>query len=285
MQFNTPLRYPGGKARLAQYVINLLKLNGLVGGHYSEPYAGGAAIGITLLYLEYVSHIHLNDLNRSVHAFWEAVLNEPEALCALIRDRPVSLEERLKQKAIQLDRSSSGLELGFSTFFLNRTNRSGIIAGGVIGGNSQSGEWKIDARYNRDDLINRIQKISSYKSRITLTNHDAAYLMKEVLPGLSSNMLVYLDPPYYTKGKKLYQNHYKHGDHAAIAGLVQDIRQKWIVSYDNAEPIRELYSGYECETFGLSWSARSRYEGSEIMVFGPDIIRPKKVETWRGIAA
>ncbi len=285
MQFNTPLRYPGGKARLAQYVINLLKLNGLVGGHYVEPYAGGAAIGITLLYLEYVSHIHLNDLNRSVYAFWDAVLNEPEALCALIQDRPVSLEERRRQKAIQLDRSSGGLELGFSTFFLNRTNRSGIIAGGVIGGNSQDGEWKIDARYNKDDLIKRIQKISSYKSRITLTNYDAAFLIKEHLPFLPFRTLVYLDPPYYTKGKKLYQNHYKHADHEIIASLVQGIIQKWIVSYDNAEPITELYSAYEHEKFGLSWSARSRYEGSEIMVFGPDLIRPEKVETWRGIAA
>lgn len=285
MQFNTPLRYPGGKARLSQYVIDLLKMNNLVGGHYVEPYAGGAAIGLTLLYLEYVSEIHLNDLNKSVYSFWKSVLEEPDALCALIDERPITLEERLRQKAVQRDPDASPLELGFSTFYLNRTNRSGIISAGVIGGNDQTGEWKIDARYNKSDLISRIEKIAEYSSRISLYNDDALDLISKRLPLLPDKTLIYLDPPYYTKGKKLYQNHYNHADHAAISGLVGEIRQKWIISYDNAEPILELYAEYERETFALSWSARSRYEGSEVMVFGPGVARPEKVETWRGIAA
>lgn len=285
MQFNTPLRYPGGKARLSQYVIDLLKLNGLTGGHYVEPYAGGAAIGLTLLYLEYVSHVHLNDLNRSVYAFWRSVLDQPDELCAMIEERPITLEERLIQKGVQRDPTASTLALGFSTFFLNRTNRSGILAGGVIGGNAQASEWKIDARYKKDDLIQRILQVSEYASRITLTNLDAAAYIQERLPHLPARTLVYLDPPYYTKGKKLYQNHYKHADHAAIAELVSQIQQKWIISYDNVAPITDLYRHYERETFALSWSARSRYEGSEVMIFGPNVRRPDKVETWRGIAA
>ncbi|WP_421988542.1 DNA adenine methylase [Roseococcus sp.] len=285
MQFNAPLRYPGGKARLSQYVIDLMKLNNLVGGHYVEPYAGGAAIGLTLLYLEYANHIHLNDLNRAVFAFWHSVLNETEELCRRIKDRPITLDERKKQKSIQLDKSSSGVDLGFSTFFLNRTNRSGIISGGVIGGNNQIGEWKIDARYKKDDLIDRIQKISAYRSRITLTNLDAEIYINDILPNLPDKTLVYLDPPYYTKGKKLYQNHYKHGDHAGIARSVASIRQKWIVSYDNTKEITDLYSAYEQEHFSLVWSARSRYEGAEIMIFGPNTTRPNQVVTWRGIAA
>lgn len=285
MQFNTPLRYPGGKARLSQYVIELLRRNDLVGGHYVEPYAGGAAIGLTLLYLEYVNHIHLNDLNKAVYSFWKSVLDEPEELCRLIDERPITLEERLRQKSVHRDPDAGTLELGFSTFFLNRTNRSGIISAGVIGGNDQSGEWKIDARYKKADLISRIEKIAEYRSRISLYNDDALDLISNRLPSLPDKTLVYLDPPYYTKGKKLYQNHYKHDDHAAIAALVGDIRQKWIISYDNAEPILQLYSAYDRETFALSWSARTRYEGSEVMVFGPGVVRPDKVETWRGIAA
>lgn len=285
MQFNTPLRYPGGKARLAQYVLELMRRNDLVGGHYVEPYAGGAAIGLTLLYLEYATTVHLNDLNPSVHAFWRTVLDEPDDLCAKIRDTPITLEERLRQKAVQRDGSASALELGFSTFFLNRTNRSGILTGGVIGGNDQQSEWKIDARFNRADLIKRILKVAAYRSRISLTNLDAVVLLRDVVPALPDRTLVYLDPPYYTKGKKLYQNHYKHGDHAEIAAMVGQIRQRWIVSYDNTDPITELYADYESETFALSWSARSRYEGSEIMVFGPGLERPERIETWRGIAA
>lgn len=285
MQYNTPLRYPGGKARLSQYVIDIMRMNGLVGGHYVEPYAGGAAIALTLLYLECADHIHLNDLNRSVHAFWRSVLDENDAFIEKVRTTPITLEERLRQKGIQRDASASTLELGFSTFFLNRTNRSGILAGGVIGGNAQAGEWKIDARFNKEDLIKRIRKVGFYKSRISLYNQDAVQFLRGEAPTLPDRTLIYLDPPYYSKGQKLYQNHYKPDDHAGIAALVSNIRQRWLVSYDNVPEIMELYSAYDQETFALSWSARSRYEGSEIMIFGPDVIKPEAVEVWRGIAA
>lgn len=285
MQFNTPLRYPGGKARLARYVMRVVDMNGLVGGHYVEPYAGGAAIGLTMLYLERVGHIHLNDLNRAVHAFWHSVLNDCDALCDLVERTEITLDERLRQKAVQRDGSATSLELGFSTFFLNRTNRSGIIAGGVIGGNAQTGEWKIDARFNKPDLIRRIKKVAAYRSRISLYNLDAMELLRTVLPTLPDRTLTYLDPPYFTKGQKLYQNHYKPDDHTAIAAEIGNIRQKWLVSYDNTPAIADLYAAYDQETFGLSWSARSRYEGSEIMVFGPGVKRPEAIETWRGIAA
>ncbi|MFT0860609.1 DNA adenine methylase [Ancylobacter sp. G4_0304] len=285
MQFNTPLRYPGGKARLAQYAVEILRLNDLVGGHYVEPYAGGAGIALTLLYLEYVQDIHINDLNRSVHAFWKAALDHNDDLCKLIRDRPVTLDERARQKLIQRDQDAGVLELGFSTFFLNRTNRSGIISGGAIGGNDQSGMWKIDARYKKDDLISRIEKIADYKSRIHLYNQDASYFITSTLKKIPKRSLIYLDPPYYTKGKKLYQNHYKESDHISIAKIVSNIRQKWIMSYDHVPAILELYDSYRKEQFALSWSARARYEGSEVMIFGPGVVSPPKLEVWRGIAA
>lgn len=285
MQFNTPLRYPGGKARLSQYVIDVMRLNDLIGGHYVEPYAGGAAIGLTLLYLECASHIHLNDLNGSVFAFWRSILDENDAFCALVNDTPISVEERLRQKSVQRDRSSSPLELGFSTFYLNRTNRSGIIDGGVIGGNAQTGEWKIDARFNKADLIRRIKKVAAYRNRISLYNQDAVDLVRDVVPLLPERTLVYLDPPYYSKGQKLYQNHYKPDDHKSISACVGGISQKWIVSYDNVPEIADLYRPYEQETFGLSWSARSHYEGSEIMIFGPGVARPQAIEVSRGVAA
>jgi DNA adenine methylase len=212
-------------------------------------------------------------------------LDEPEEFCRLVRDTAVTLEERLKQKAIQRDPDAGVLELGFSTFFLNRTNRSGILAGGVIGGNDQTGEWKIDARFRKDDLIDRISLVADYRSRITLTQEDAAEYLQTKLPKLPDRTLVYLDPPYYAKSQKLYQHTYKAADHAKIAEQVAKIRQKWIVSYDNCPEIHGLYEDFDRETFALSWSARSRYEGSEVMVFGPSVTRPKDVAISRGIAA
>ena len=70
----TPLRYPGGKAKLAPYVKNLMKVNRLLDGEYVEPYAGSAAIALELLFHEYVSKIHINDISRPVHAFWKSAL-------------------------------------------------------------------------------------------------------------------------------------------------------------------------------------------------------------------
>lgn len=285
-QFNTPLRYPGGKGRLTQFVADLIETNGLTGCHYVEPYAGGAGIAITLLYLEYASQIHLNDLNRSVHAFWRAVLKEPEALCRLVRDTVPTMEEWYRQKAIQTDINASPLELGFSTFFLNRTNRSGIIKGGVIGGKEQAGTWKLDARYKVDDLARRIEKIASYGSRINLYNKDASALIRDTLPTLPDKTLIYLDPPYYVKGKGLYEDHYNHNDHAKMAELVTtSISQPWIVSYDNVEPIRNLYSQHRQKTFGIRYSAGTRCEGNEVMVFCDALAIPSVIEPSRSVAA
>ena len=283
--FDTPLRYPGGKGRLTQYVGDLIGMNNLVGGHYAEPYAGGAGIALALLYLEYVSRIHLNDLNKSVFAFWKTVCEEPEALCRLIKDKRPSIAEWRRQKAIQVASSPSTLELGFSTFFLNRTNRSGIIHGGVIGGKKQTGKWKIDARYKKEDLIKRIEKIASFAPRISLYNLDAAEFICKHVSKLPKKSLIYLDPPYFGQGRFLYEDHYQNDDHKKLALLVHSIKQKWIVTYDNVRAIRRLYPDHDKQTFALRYSAQDRYAGTEVMVFCPDLERPREIESWRGMAA
>lgn len=283
--FDSPLRYPGGKGRLAQYVIDLIEMNGSVGGHYVETYAGGAGIAITLLYLDYVSHVHLNDLDKAVYSFWRAVTEQPDALVRLIRNTDLNLEERNRQKSIYRDPHSSTLELGFATFYLNRTNRSGIIHGGVIGGNSQEGIYKIDARFNKVDLIRRIEKIACYASRISLYNKDTADFIECDLNQIPNKTLVYLDPPYYANGSRLYRNTYKHDDHAKIASLVENITQPWIVSYDNAPQICELYSRFRQQKFGLGYSANNRYRGTEVMIFSHGLKIPGIVEPFRGFAA
>lgn len=268
MQYSTPLRYPGGKGKLSSFIKEVVETNGLLDGCYVEPYAGGASIAFSLLFEEYVSEIVLNDFNPSVYAFWNSVLAATDALCQMIEGVEVTMDEWYRQKDIQKDPRASQLELGFSTFFLNRTNRSGIIKGGVIGGKEQTGQWKIDARFNKDDLISRVRRIARYRSRIALHNKDAKDLIKEVLPALPKKTLVYLDPPYYVKGEGLYESYYKHDDHVEIAKLVKsNIKQSWIVSYDAVPEVEALYVGYPGITYGLSYSAQDRYKGAEAMFF------------------
>jgi len=274
--FMSPLRYPGGKGMIANFIKLILSANNLLDGHYVEIYAGGAGIAWPLLFEEYVRHIHINDLNKSVHAFWSSVLDTPEDMCKLIYDTPITMEEWQRQKAIQIDTSNhSILEIGFSTFFLNRTNRSGIISAGVIGGKKQTGKWKLDARFNRGDLITRIQRIARYSKRISLYNYDATDFIVNLLPSLPSKTLVYLDPPYYVKGQGLYENHYEHKDHVQIADLVSThIKQPWVVSYDATPEIMLMYGKFRNIQYDLSYSAQNRYAGSEIMFFSPHLTVP-----------
>ncbi len=274
--FVTPLRYPGGKGKLTGYLKLVVEHNKLLDGTYVEPYAGGASIALSLLFEEYVSAIHINDYNPSVYAFWSSVLNRTDALCRMICEVPVTMDEWYRQKDIQRHASQhSLLELGFSTFFLNRCNRSGIIKGGVIGGKDQSGKWKLDARFNKEDLLQRVRKIARFKSRINLHNLDAKNFIANVLPAMERKTLVYLDPPYYLKGEGLYDSYYMHADHVEIAALVKTtIKQHWIVSYDAVPEIKGLYSECPSIAYGLTYSAQDRYKGAEFMFFSKSLLIP-----------
>jgi DNA adenine methylase len=272
-RYPSPLRYPGGKGKVANYIKLVMLENGLVGSHYVEPYAGGASVALSLLFEEYASHVHINDLNKSVHAFWSAVLNQTDELCERIETTRVSVSEWRRQKAVQDLPDPEELDLAFSTFFLNRTSRSGIIGGGMIGGHKQTGTWKLDARYNRTELVRRIRKIARFRSRITLSRIDAAQYLRNELPAIDG-AFVYLDPPYYHKGPGLYENFYEHEDHAEIAKITRSLTAPWIVSYDAVPAIEALYRGARQLRYDLSYSAAKRLYGSEVMFFAEGLRLP-----------
>lgn len=275
LPYPSPLRYPGGKRKLSGFMKQLFRENGLLDGHYAEPYAGGASVALTVLYEECARRVHINDLDRSIYAFWHSVLYETEALCRLVHDTSVTIEEWHKQKAVQSAADVSLLDLGFSTFFLNRTNRSGIIRGGVIGGKGQAGAWALDARYNKSDLILRIEKVGRYAGRIRLYNLDAAEFITAVLPRLPTRTLVFLDPPYFVKGQQLlYTNFYEPPAHARIAELVKGIRQYWLISYDDVPEVRSLYQGYLSVGYTLHYNAQDRYRGAEVMFLCDRLVLP-----------
>jgi DNA adenine methylase len=167
------------------------------------------------------------------------------------------------------------LDLGFATFYLNRTNRSGILRGGIIGGRAQNSEWNIDARYNPKDLAARVEAIASMRDRICVYNEDAAEFLTGTVANLPKRSLVYLDPPYFVKGKDLYIDHYGAKDHAVIARLVRRItKQAWIVSYDDVPQIRALYTRYRGLRYELGYSARDVAKGVELMYFSDKLEIP-----------
>jgi len=276
MNYYSPLRYPGGKGKLSGYFKQIYEANSLCGGVYFEPYAGGASVALSLLIDGYASKVIINDIDLAIYAFWYSVINRTEGLCRLIRDTPVDVKIWELQRKIQKEQDKHDLlELGFSTFFLNRSNRSGILDAGIIGGKFQSGRWKIDERFNKNELISRIQRISQYRDKIELHNLDAMRLIEQIIDELPEKTFVYFDPPYYMKGKALYLNFYRKDDHTSVANRISKISpQKWVVTYDHIGFIEELYSQYRQIKYTLNYSALKASKGEELMIFSDNLKIP-----------
>jgi DNA adenine methylase len=274
----SPLRYPGGKGKLLSFTTKLIKQNNLMGCTYVEPFAGGANLALNLLVKGYVSNIVLNDFDRSIYALWYSILNHTEDFCKLILNTPITVEEWQTQKKIQTEKESLDLlTLGFSTFYLNRVNRSGIIKGGLIGGYKQDGHYKMDCRFNKTSLIERIQRIKSYASHISISNFDAEDFIKNSVNNDIRNekMLIFFDPPYYHNGPELYMNSYKHSQHESLAHSIKSIdHYHWIVTYDNRPEIIDFYHEKSMKTYNLTYSAAKKCLGSEVMFFSNSLTIP-----------
>ena len=272
----SPLRYPGGKTRLANFIKLILETNDIQDGIYVEAFAGGAGVALELLLNDLVSEVIINDVDPCIYSFWNSVIHHTDYLCQKIADTPVNLDSWHElREVVKNSNSSDSLMLGFATFFLNRTNRSGILNAGVIGGLKQTGKWKINARYNKNTLIERIQKISEFKDNITLHNLDVRVLIKKHLHSLPENSLVYLDPPYFNKGQKLYLNSLRPDDHILIKHSIEkDLPAKWVISYDNTPEIRSLYSNFRQSIYDLNYSAANHYKGSEVIIYSTELKIP-----------
>jgi len=265
-KFCSPLRYPGGKNCIFKFVSKLIYENQLIGSSYAEPYAGGAGLALRLLFEEYVDHIYINDLDKFIYAFWQTIIEHPDEFCDWIAGVDVSVETWHHYKSIQQKETTSNLfEIATSTFYLNRTNVSGVIKGGIIGGYEQKGTYKIDARFNKDDLIRRIQKISGFRERISVSNLDGLKFVKK-MDKRKKDIFIYLDPPYFQKGANLYMNFYAEKDHQELAKEVHKLKKRWMVSYDNQEFILNLYAENNKLVYKLSQSTSNRV-GDEILIF------------------
>jgi len=275
------LRYPGGKGGLAKLFSTILKLNNLVGCQYYEPFAGGAGLALRLLFDNLVSELFLNDADPYIYAFWVSALKEAERFAARILGVPLNIEEWRFQQSIFLNPSAHPVfDVGFATFYLNRCNRSGILASaGPIGGYLQNGKWRLNARFNRDNLAARILKLERYRDGIHIYNLDAIDFLKSHLGGVHNKQepFIYLDPPYYSAGRRLYFNYYKERDHKALAAFILKQRYfKWIMTYDDTIFIRQLYNSCNKHLLSLHYSLQSKTKAWEILISPHYVLVPDK---------
>jgi len=281
MKFLSPLRYPGGKSSLRKLLIDVIEANELRGCEYFEPYAGGAGAALGLLRENVVSRIHLNDADFRIYALWKAILDHNDAFIDLVKKSSLTIQEWRKQKVIsESSQLSSILELGFSTFYLNRCNRSGVLGAGPIGGYAQNGKWRLDARFNRESLTARILAIGSMKNRITISRLDALDFLKSDLPKgkTRSKVLVYLDPPYVDQARRLYLNFYRKKDHAIVATYLKNQKiLSWVMSYDDCELVRTLYS-QKCSVSNIpvKYSLNRKRVSNELLIAPNQVIVPNE---------
>ncbi|PDQ36530.1 MAG: DNA methyltransferase [Candidatus Lumbricidophila eiseniae] len=262
----SPLRYPGGKAALAGFFGDIIHAMQITHPRYIEPYAGGVGAGVALLRHGIVDHLVVNDIDPAVHAFWRSVVEENTKLVELVRSTPVTIDEWQKQRDIYRTRDESDLlRLGFAFFFLNRTNRSGILNAGVIGGQHQEGTYKIDARYNRENLIERLTQIGELAERITVTDRDGRSVIQHYAQ--DEHAFMYIDPPYVQAGSRLYLNAFDGRDHIALAAMVNDAKEAhWLMTYDTAPVIENLYRDqFQCR-LELTYSAEHPGQAEELLI-------------------
>ena len=269
----SPLRYPGGKSAIFPIVSELISSNGLKGTHYAEPFAGGGGLALSLIYDDVVSDIYLNDIDRSIYTFWDAILNNTERFIECIENVDLSVDEWHRQRKVQIEKESAdAFELGFSTFYLNRTNRSGIILkGGIIGGKHQKGQYRIDCRFKKENLIKKIQRIQKYRKHVHIYNLDAEIFISKIESKLLGNMIYCIDPPYYSKGHTLYTNYYEYSDHEKLAEVILKLDRPWILTYDNSPSIVKLYESKARFKFSLNYSLARKRVGRELLVLSDDL--------------
>ena len=276
----SPLRYPGGKGKLAPFMGLMINKMNIKNGTYIEPFAGGAGGALMLLMEGYVDDIVINDYDKAIYSVWRAIISEPENLVDRILDTPINIDEWKKQKEIYVEQNKKySLDLAFATFFLNRTNRSGILKGGPIGGFEQTGNYGIDARYNAEKLVERIRAVAKYKKHIKVYNKEIVSFIESVLPNYGQNSMTYFDPPYFNKGPELYKNFFDKEDHAKIAQLILNgVPGNWIITYDDTPEIIELYKQQCIRRYDLNYSAANTGKSSEVIVFNDNKFCPTNQE-------
>lgn len=274
-----PLRYPGGKARLAPALSAIMDANGLIEPVMAEPYAGAAGASLELLFRERVRSIAINDLDYRIFSFWWGAMNHTEAFLDRIDNARLSIREWRRQRTIYRNaRRHKRIDVGFATFYLNRTNRSGILVnGGPIGGIEQTGKWGIDARFTRSTLIDRIARIATYKERIAISNVDALAFVEQIVESHSSvPLFLYLDPPYYAKGAELYLSNYEHDDHVAVGNaIMRSTHPHWVMTYDDVPAIRRIYKSCQLRRFTLRYTAQRRRNALEVFIAPKSISLPR----------
>lgn len=270
----SPLRYPGGKQALLDYFQVFMKANGLVRPHLFEPYAGGASIALGLLSRGLISGATLVERDPLIYAFWKCVKRHPALLCARIWDLEINMSTWRRFRSMLADdalKKFDLVDLAIAGLFFNRTNFSGIIGANPIGGIGQSSKYAIDCRFNKYGIVNRIEAISKFTDNLTICHGDAISFLKRNRNRILAlhelkKAIIYVDPPYYMQGRKLYRYHFIDRQHQRLADYLNACGLPWLASYDNHPFICDLFSKNKSVPIFLKYTVKINREADELLI-------------------
>ena len=275
----TPLRYPGGKSKLYNYICTFLNQYYEHPPVYAEAFAGGFGLGMSLLLQEKVNEVYINDFDFCIYSFWKSITS-PKCyyrFVRLVNDTPVDINNYLMQKKIyKHPKRHSITEVGFATFFLNRCNRSGILSANPIGGIEQTGNYRKDCRFNKERLLKLIETIYNHRNQIHVTNLDAIAFLEQI-DNRRTNVLFNLDPPYVSAGPTLYKNNFSEDDHIALSNRVHHLNNHWIMTYDNHDLIRDCYKDYLVREYSIKYYLEDKRDEVELIIYDNAFVNPPRL--------
>lgn len=271
----TPLRYPGGKGVLKYFLANSVLNNNLKGGVIVEPFCGGSGATIPLLKSGIIEELWMNDASPLISSFWESLFFNTNELVKLIKETPVCMKTwNACKEVVDSPYKHDTLKLGFSSFFLNRTNRSGLLMGGPIGGKNQSGPYLMQCRFNKEKLISRVLSVASLRDKVKIDNIDGVDFLKKTESMVDSS-LVFIDPPYVKQGYNIYRKYsFKKHDHVRLSEYIQRSKWKWIITYDDHQLVKDLYSGDAVQSMRIDYFSKKEKSNNEIIFAAQSCILP-----------
>lgn len=267
LEYKSPLRYPGGKASLSGVIARIVKDQKLEGCRVFEPYAGSAAVSIALVGAGVCTSGSISERDPLLYSFWKCVFTNPAKLLRRINKTEISLQTWHELRPLldldEPDESQADL-LAFAALFFNRTNFSGVIHSGPIGGQTQSSDYAIDCRFNREELADRVDRLATLGEKIDVQFADALDVIKAQRN--KRGAFFYIDPPYFLQGKKLYRYNYRLSGHIALADALRKAKFSWLLSYDNHDVIENLYEDFHNVYQEFRYSSRMPKKENELLI-------------------
>jgi len=239
----SPFRYPGGKTWFVPRLREWLLSQQSKPYRLIEPFAGGGITSLISVSEGLVESAYLVELDREVSAVWETLVGgEAEWLASRILNFEMTKENAIK--ALSKNRNSTR-EIAFQTIIKNRTFHGGILAAGSgFLKNGESGKG-ILSRWYPSTLAKRIRNIDLIRTRLSFECRDAFEVLDECKD--DKNSVFFIDPPYTAGGKKAGSRLYTHHDldHEKLFSICSELTGNFIMTYDNANEVKELARKYE----------------------------------------